>query len=139
MLGTSRLGIFVDPNDASDVITLNAGSRARHGVSRHVIEVVRRRVRRRFQRHSVRACRGFTSVRTHSSCPPRRDRRGGSAGTVPPSTAIESSPVRGGLISYASSLTDFYRRFSAFVDKKFSKGRMRAACHRTGREIRLST
>ena len=121
VLGTSRLEVFVDPNDASDVITLKvlpAAARAL-GLELRVIEV---RSAAEFGAAFATAAREGVQGLYVSQNPFFFARRAEIAAAavrarLPAVDGYREFAVAGGLISYASSLTDFYRRFSAFVDK----------------------
>jgi putative ABC transport system substrate-binding protein len=121
MPGISRLGVIVDPGDASDIITVKALPAAARtlGLELRVIEV---RSAAEFEAVFAAAAREglqglyisqtpfFFEHRTVVAAMAARAR-------LPAVDGYREFAVAGGLISYAASLPDFYRRFAALVDK----------------------
>jgi putative tryptophan/tyrosine transport system substrate-binding protein len=119
--GTARIGVFVDPGDASDVSTLRALPLAARalGLDLRVIEV---RSAAEFEAAFATAAREGAHALYVSQNPFFFAQRAEIAAMalrarLPAVDGYREFAVAGGLISYATSLPDFYRRFGAFVDK----------------------
>jgi putative tryptophan/tyrosine transport system substrate-binding protein len=119
--GTSRLGVFVDPSDASDVSTVKALPAAARalGLELRIIEV---HSAAEFEAAFATAAREGAQGLYVSQNPfffARRAQITAMAvrARLPAVDGYREFAVAGGLISYATSLPDFYRRFGAFVDK----------------------
>jgi putative tryptophan/tyrosine transport system substrate-binding protein len=119
--GASRIGVFVDPGDASDVSTLKALPAAARalGLDLRVVEV---RSAADFEVAFATAARESAQALYVSQNPfffARRDEIAAMAlrARLPTVDGYREFAAAGGLISYATSLPDFYRRFGAFVDK----------------------
>jgi putative tryptophan/tyrosine transport system substrate-binding protein len=117
----SRIGVFVDPGDASDVSTLKAlpAAAGALGLDLRVVEV---RSAADFEVAFATAAREGAQALYVSQNPfffARRDEIAAMAlrARLPAVDGYREFAVAGGLISYATSLPDFYRRFGAFVDK----------------------
>jgi len=118
--GASRLAVFVDPGDASDVSTVKAVPAAARalGLDLRVIEVRSADLQAAFAAAAREGAQGlyvsqnpfFFARRAEIAAMALRAR-------LPAVDGYREFAVAGGLISYAASLPDFYRRFGAFVDK----------------------
>jgi putative tryptophan/tyrosine transport system substrate-binding protein len=119
--GTSRLGVFVDPRDASDVSTLKALPAAASGLGLE-LRVIEVRAADEFEAAFTTAAREGAQALYVSQNPFFFARRAQIAtmalrARLPTVDGYREFAVAGGSISYATSLPDFYRRFGAFVDK----------------------
>jgi putative tryptophan/tyrosine transport system substrate-binding protein len=119
--GVSRLGIFVDPSDASDVSTLKALPAAAHALDLD-LRIIEVRSAAEFEAAFATAARQGAQALYVSQNPfffARREQIATMAlrARLPTVDGYREFAVAGGLISYATSLPDFYRRFGAFVDK----------------------
>jgi putative ABC transport system substrate-binding protein len=120
--GASRLAVFVDPTDASDVSTLKALPAAARALRLDLrpIEVHTADLEPAFAAVAREGAQGlyvsqnpfFFARRAEIAALALRAR-------LPSVDGYREFAVAGGLISYATSLPDFYRRFGAFVDKIF--------------------
>jgi putative ABC transport system substrate-binding protein len=118
--GASRLAVFVDPTDASDVSTVKAVPAAARalGLDLRVVEVRSADLEAAFAAAAREGAQGlyvsqnpfFFARRAEIAAMALRAR-------LPAVDGYREFAVAGGLISYAASLPDFYRRFGAFVDK----------------------
>jgi putative tryptophan/tyrosine transport system substrate-binding protein len=118
--GASRLAVFVDPTDASDVSTVKAVPAAARalGLDLRVVEVRSADFEAPFAAAAREGAQGlyvsqnpfFFARRAEIAAMALRAR-------LPAVDGYREFAVAGGLISYAASLPDFYRRFGAFVDK----------------------
>ncbi|MFL6821210.1 MAG: ABC transporter substrate-binding protein [Xanthobacteraceae bacterium] len=118
--GASRLAVFVDPTDASDVSTVKAVPAAARalGLDLRVIEVRSADLQAAFAAAAREGAQGlyvsqnpfFFARRAEIAAMALRAR-------LPAVDGYREFAIAGGLISYAASLPDFYRRFGAFVDK----------------------
>jgi putative ABC transport system substrate-binding protein len=118
--GASRLAVFVDPADASDVSTVKAVPAAARALrlDLRVIEVRSADLDAAFAAAAREGAQGlyvsqnpfFFGRRAEIAAMALRAR-------LPAVDGYREFAVAGGLISYAASLPDFYRRFGAFVDK----------------------
>jgi putative ABC transport system substrate-binding protein len=118
--GASRLAVFVDPTDASDVSTVKAVPAAARALrlDLRVIEVRSADLDAAFAAAAREGAQGlyvsqnpfFFGRRAEIAAMALRAR-------LPAVDGYREFAVAGGLISYAASLPDFYRRFGAFVDK----------------------
>jgi putative tryptophan/tyrosine transport system substrate-binding protein len=116
----SRLAVFVDPTDASDVSTVKAVPAAARalGLDLRVIEVRSADLQAAFAAAAREGAQGlyvsqnpfFFARRAEIAAMALRAR-------LPAVDGYREFALAGGLISYAASLPDFYRRFGAFVDK----------------------
>jgi putative tryptophan/tyrosine transport system substrate-binding protein len=116
----SRVAVFVDPSDASDVSTLKALPAAARalGLDLRMIEVHSAN----FEAAFAAATREGTHALYVSQNPfffARREQIAAMAlrARLPAVDGYREFAAAGGLISYATSLPDFYRRFGAFIDK----------------------
>jgi putative tryptophan/tyrosine transport system substrate-binding protein len=116
----SRVAVFVDPSDASDVSTLKALPAAARalGLDLRMIEVHSAD----FEAAFAAATREGTHALYVSQNPfffARREQIAAMAlrARLPAVDGYREFAAAGGLISYATSLPDFYRRFGAFIDK----------------------
>jgi putative ABC transport system substrate-binding protein len=119
--GVSRLGVFVDPSDASDVSTLKALPAAAHALDLD-LRIIEVRSAAEFEAAFATAAREGAQALYVSQNPFFFARRVQIAtmalrARLPAVDGYREFAVAGGLISYATSLPDFYRRFGAFVDK----------------------
>jgi putative ABC transport system substrate-binding protein len=119
--GASRLAVFVDPADASDVSTVKAVPAAARALrlDLRVIEVLSASD---FEAAFAAAAREGAQGLYVSQNPFFFARRAEIAAMalrarLPAVDGYREFAVAGGLLSYAASLPDFYRRFGAFVDK----------------------
>jgi putative tryptophan/tyrosine transport system substrate-binding protein len=118
--GASRLAVFVDPTDASDVSTVKAVPAAARalGLDLRVVEVRSADFEAPFAAAAREGAQGlyvsqnpfFFARRAEIAAMALRAR-------LPAVDGYREFAVAGGLISYAASLPDFYRRFGVFVDK----------------------
>jgi putative ABC transport system substrate-binding protein len=118
--GASRLAVFVDPTDASDVSTVKAVPAAARALALdlRVIEVRTADFDAAFAAAARELAQGlyvsqtpfFFARRTEIAALAVRAR-------LPSVDGYREFALAGGLISYATSLPDFYRRFGGFVDK----------------------
>ena len=119
--GTSRLGVFVDPSDASDVSTVKALPAAARALSLE-LRVIEVHAADEFEAAFASAAREGVQGLYVSQNPFFFARRAQIAAMalrarLPAVDGYREFAVAGGLISYATSLPDFYRRFGGFVEK----------------------
>jgi putative tryptophan/tyrosine transport system substrate-binding protein len=119
--GASRLAVFVDPADASDVSTVKAVPAAARAL-RLDLRVIEVRSASDFEAAFAAAAREGAQGLYVSQNPFFFARRAEIAAMalrarLPAVDGYREFAVAGGLMSYAASLPDFYRRFGAFVDK----------------------
>jgi putative tryptophan/tyrosine transport system substrate-binding protein len=119
--GASRLAVFVDPADASDVSTVKAVPAAARAL-RLDLRVIQVRSASDFEAAFAAAAREGAQGLYVSQNPFFFARRAEIAAMalrarLPAVDGYREFAVAGGLLSYAASLPDFYRRFGAFVDK----------------------
>ena len=137
--GASRLAVFVDPGDASDVSTVKAVPAAARalGLDLRVIEVRSADLEAAFAAAAREGAQGlyvsqnpfFFARRAEIAAMALRAR-------LPAVDGYREFAHAGGLISYAASLPDFYRRFGVFVDKISQRRKRWRLADRTGDEIR---
>jgi putative tryptophan/tyrosine transport system substrate-binding protein len=118
--GASRLAVFVDPTDASDVSTVKALPAAARtlGLELRPIEVHTADLEAAFAAAVREGAQGLY-VSQNPFFFARREQIAAIAlrARLPAVDGYREFAVAGGLISYAASLPDFYRRFGAFVEK----------------------
>jgi putative ABC transport system substrate-binding protein len=119
--GVSRLGVFVDPSDASDVSTLKALPAAAQALDLD-LRIIEVRSAAEFEAAFTTAAREGAQALYVSQNPFFFARRAQIAtmalrARLPTVDGYREFAVAGGLISYATSLPAFYRGFGAFVDK----------------------
>jgi ABC-type uncharacterized transport system substrate-binding protein len=119
--GASRLAVFVDRADASDVSTVKAVPAAARAL-RLDLRVIEVRSASDFEAAFAAAAREGAQGLYVSQNPFFFARRAEIAAMalrarLPAVDGYREFAVAGGLMSYAASLPDFYRRFGAFVDK----------------------
>jgi putative tryptophan/tyrosine transport system substrate-binding protein len=119
--GMSRLGVLVDPNDPSDVTTLKVLPAVARGLGLE-LRVIEVRSAADFETAFATATREGAQGLYVSQNPFFFARRAEIAAMavrarLPAVDGYREFAVAGGLISYATSLTEFYRRFGTFVDK----------------------
>jgi ABC-type uncharacterized transport system substrate-binding protein len=118
--GASRLAVFVDPRDASDVSTVKAVPAAARalGLDLRVIEVHATDFDAAFTAAVREGAQGLYVSQTPFFFA-RRDQIAAMAlrARLPSVDGYREFALAGGLLSYATSLPDFYRRFGGFVDK----------------------
>jgi putative ABC transport system substrate-binding protein len=118
--GASRLGVFVDPTDASDVSTVKALPAAAHALALdlRVVEVRAADFDAAFATVAREGAQGLY-VSQNPFFFARRTEIAALAvlARLPSVDGYREFALAGGLISYATSLPDFYRRFGGFVDK----------------------
>jgi putative ABC transport system substrate-binding protein len=119
--GASRLAVFVYPGDISDVSTVKAVPAAARAL-RLDLRVVEVRSAADFEAAFAAAAREGAQGIYVSQNPfffARREQIAAMAlrARLPSVDGYREFAVAGGLISYAASLPDFYRRFGTFVDK----------------------
>jgi putative tryptophan/tyrosine transport system substrate-binding protein len=119
--GASRLAVFVDPADVSDVSTVKAVPAAARAL-RLDLRVIQVRSASDFEAAFAAAAREGAQGLYVSQNPFFFARRAEIAAMalrarLPAVDGYREFAVAGGLMSYAASLPDFYRRFGAFVDK----------------------
>ncbi len=119
--GASRLAVFVDPADASDVSTVKAVPAAARAL-RLDLRVIEVRSASDFEAAFAAAAREGAQGLYVSQNPFFFARRAEIAAMalrarLPAVDGYREFALAGGLMSYAASLPDFYRRFGAFVDK----------------------
>jgi ABC-type uncharacterized transport system substrate-binding protein len=119
--GASRLAVFVDRADASDVSTVKAVPAAARAL-RLDLRVIEVRSASDFEAAFAAAAREGAQGLYVSQNPFFFARRAEIAAMalrarLPAVDGYREFAIAGGLISYAASLPDFYRRFGAFVDK----------------------
>jgi ABC-type uncharacterized transport system substrate-binding protein len=119
--GASRIAVFVDPADASDVSTVKAVPAAARAL-RLDLRVIEVRSASDFEAAFAAAAREGAQGLYVSQNPFFFARRAEIAAMalrarLPAVDGYREFAVAGGLMSYAASLPDFYRRFGAFVDK----------------------
>jgi putative ABC transport system substrate-binding protein len=119
--GVSRLGVFVDPSDASDVSTLKALPAAAQALDLD-LRIIEVRSAAEFEAAFTPAAREGAQALYVSQNPFFFARRAQIAtmalrARLPTVDGYREFAVAGGLISYATSLPAFYRGFGAFVDK----------------------
>jgi putative ABC transport system substrate-binding protein len=114
--GASRLAVFVDPTDASDVSTVKAVPAAARalGLDLRVVEVRSADFEAPFAAAAREGAQGLYVSQNPFFFARRAEI---AAMAFPAVDGYREFALAGGLISYAASLPDFYRRFGVFVDK----------------------
>src|SRR2546430_3367680 len=123
--GTSRLGVFVDPSDASDISTVKALPAAARALSLE-LRVIEVRSADEFEAAFAIAAREGVQGLYVSQNPFFFARRAQIAAMalrarLPAVDGYREFAVAGGLISYATSLPDFYRQFCGLAGKNLTR------------------